>query len=113
MKNRLAIALALAALVVAVLASTSVGQAASHAVKAGVNKARASTLAGPLRANVSQPLRGPRGPRGRRGPRGLTGPAGPAGPTGATGATGATGPQGPAGTPADVTKLGRVAQGTG
>ena len=81
-----------AALVVAVLGSTSVGQAASNAVKAGVNKARSSTLAGPLRA---QPVRrGPRGPRGLRGPAGPSGPAGPAGATGAIGATGATGPQG-------------------
>ena len=100
MKGRFSIALALAALVIAVLGSTSVGQAASHAVKAGVNKARSSTLAGPLRTQAPSVLRGPRGPRGlrgRRGPRGLTGPAGqagPAGPAGATGATGATGPQG-------------------
>lgn len=106
MKERIAISLAFAALVVAALGSTSVGQAASGAVKAGVNNARSSKLAGPLRVQAGQARRGPRGFRGRRGPRGLAGPAGPAGAAGAngatgaagaTGATGATGAAGPAG----------------
>src|SRR4249919_2618582 len=97
MRERTAISLAFAALVVALLGSTSVGQAASGAVQAGVSKARASHLAGPLRMHRAQPVRGPRGKRGPRGPRGPVGPAGPAGPSGATGATGATGPQGPQG----------------
>ena len=70
MKGRIAVSLAFTALVVAVLGSTSIGQAASSAVRAGINTARSSQLAGPLRIQVSQPLRGPRGPRGRRGLRG-------------------------------------------
>jgi len=100
MRERIAIALAFAALVVALLGSTSVGQAASGAMKAGIGKARASHLAGPLRVQAGQVVRGPRGPRGKRGPRGFRGPVGPAGaegpagPAGATGATGATGAQG-------------------
>jgi hypothetical protein len=93
MKGRLAVALALAALVVAALGSTSVGQAASNAAKASINKARSSQLAGPLRVHASQPARGPRGKRGKRGPAGPAGPSGPAGPAGATG------PAGPAGAP--------------
>jgi hypothetical protein len=60
MKQRTAITLAFAALVVALLGSTSVGQAASNAVKAGVHQARSSRLAGPLRIHAGQPLR--RGP---------------------------------------------------
>ena len=90
MKHRLAIALALAALVVAALGSTSLGQAATGAAKASVDKARSSTLAGPLRVKASEVQRGPRGPRGKRGLRGLRGLTGPAGPAG---------PQGPAGPP--------------
>jgi len=103
MRGRIAISLAFAALVVAALGSTSVGQAASSAVKAGVSKARSSQLAGPLRVQAGNVTRGPRGPRGKRGPRGLTGPVGPAGaigpagPAGVNGAQGAAGQQGPAG----------------
>jgi len=81
-RQRTTISLAFAALVVALLGSTSVGQAASGAVKAGVNHARASKYAGPLRSRV---LRGPRGPRGKRGPRGRTGPPGAQGPQGLQG----------------------------
>ena len=88
-KNRLGIALGLAALVVAALGTTSAGQAAGDALKASVGNAG---VAGPLATQVVR--RGPRGPRGRRGPRGLVGPRGPAGPVGPTGATGATGAQG-------------------
>ncbi len=88
MKNRLPIALALAALVIAALGSTGLGQAASNAAKASISKARSSALAGPMRVDAGQVKRGPRGPRGLRGLRGLTGPPG------ATGATGATGPAG-------------------
>jgi Collagen triple helix repeat (20 copies) len=100
-KQRLAVTLAFTALVVALLGSTSVGQAASDNVKAGVNKARTSKYAGPLRVQAGEQVRrGPRGPRGKRGLRGLTGPAGPQGPAGATGATG---PQGPAGPPGPAT----------
>src|SRR5437588_555629 len=95
MEGRLPTALASAALVVAVMGSTSVGKAASSALRAGISKAEASALAGPLRSSTSHPRRGPRGPRGLRGARG---PVGPAGPAGATGATGLQGPPGAAGT---------------
>ena len=94
MKHRLAIALALAALVVAALGSTSLGQAATGAAKASVDKARSSTLAGPLRVKASEVQRGPRGPRGKRGLRGLRGLAGPPGAPGAQGTQGAQGLQG-------------------
>ena len=93
MKERLAIAIALAALVVAALGSTSLGQAATGAAKASVEKARSSKLAGPLRATASNPIR--RGPRGKRGKRGLRGLRGLAGPPGAAGAQGVPGPAGP------------------
>ena len=94
MKERLSIALALAALIVAVFGSTSVGQAASKAVGARITKA----TSGPLKANAGQPVRGPRGPRGLRDLRGPVGPAGAAGPAGATGAAGPAGPPGANGT---------------
>jgi Collagen triple helix repeat (20 copies) len=119
MKNRLGIALGLAALIVAALGTSSVGQAAGDALKASVGK---STIAGPLASQATR--RGPRGPRGRRGPRGLVGPRGPAGPAGPTGATGAQGAQGiqgiqgPAGPfpdslPAGKTLRGNYATATG
>ena len=95
MKSRLAIALALAALVVAALGSTSLGQAATGAAKASVDKARSSTLAGPLRVKASEVQRGPRGPRGKRGLRGLRGLTGPAGPGGPQGPAGPPGPSNP------------------
>lgn len=110
MKERIAIALAFTALVVALLGSTSVGQAASNTLKAGVKSARASKYAGPLQSKV---LRGPRGRRGKRGPRGLTGPAGPAGPIGPTGPTGATGPAGSPDTPAQVLAKIKQVDGSG
>jgi hypothetical protein len=102
MRNRLGIALGLAALMVAALGSTSAGQAAGGAVEASIAKAKASRYAGPL---ATKPKRGPRGPRGLRGLRGPAGPGGPAGPAGpqglpgVPGPQGSTGPQGPAGPP--------------
>jgi collagen triple helix repeat protein len=96
MKNRLPIALAFTALVVSLLGSTSIGQAASNAAKASIAKARSNALAGPLRTSAGEVRRGPRGLRGKRGLRGLRGLTGP---PGATGATGASGPTGPAGAP--------------
>ncbi|MDQ2983527.1 MAG: hypothetical protein M3R70_06335 [Actinomycetota bacterium] len=81
-KNRFPIALALAALIVAALGSTSVGQAAADAVRAGAGKAsKLKYAASPLTADARRPpvRRGPRGPRGLRGLRGSPGPAGPAG----------------------------------
>jgi hypothetical protein len=101
MKNRLGIALGLAALVVAALGTTSAGQAAGDALKASVGNAG---VAGPLGTQVVR--RGPRGPRGRRGPRGLVGPRGPVGPAGPTGATGAQGTQGIQGLKGDKGDIG-------
>jgi hypothetical protein len=107
LKNRLAIAFALAALIVAALGSTSAGQAAGGAVRAGLDSASSSkSVAGPL-ATQAPALRGPRGYRGYRGYRGLrgvaglpgaagaAGAAGPAGAQGVKGDTGTTGPPGP------------------
>jgi len=59
MKERMAIAIALAARVVALWLSTSDRQAA---MTSGVRKRERASLAGPLR---SQPARGPRGPQAR------------------------------------------------
>jgi hypothetical protein len=91
MRNRLGVSLGLAALVIAALGSTSIGQAAGDQVGAVVAKAKSSSAAGPF---ATKARRGPRGPRGLRGLRGPAGPAGPAGPQGAQGAQGAQGPQG-------------------
>jgi len=83
MKQRLPLLLSATALVVAVLGSTSLGQAAGNAVGQTVQKAKA-------KAGFASPTvrRGPRGPRGRRGLRGPPGPAGPAGAAGAQGPAG-------------------------
>lgn len=75
MMQRLAIAAAFAALVIAVLGSTSLGQAASNAAKSGLNKASSAGRLGGT-AHAQRGPRGPRGPRGRPGPRGAQGPAG-------------------------------------
>jgi hypothetical protein len=93
MKQRSAISLAFAALVVGLLGSTSVGQAASDAAKASINTARSTQLAGPLRVKASEPIR--RGPRGPRGKRGRRGPRGLPGAQGIQGIQGIPGPPGP------------------
>jgi Collagen triple helix repeat (20 copies) len=89
--QRLAVALAAAALAVAVLGSTPLGQAARDAVTAGVK------AAAPSRAHKasSASARGPRGPRGRRGPRGYRGFRGFLGAPGEQGPAGERGPTGP------------------
>ena len=125
MKNRLPIALSVAALAVAVLGVTSVGEAASNAVRAAfaknadaVDGISASRTPKPnhllaLGRNGQFPLRviprdiqvaidnvgpqGPRGPQGPAGPRGADGAPGPTGPPGATGPAGPAGLAGPAG----------------
>ncbi len=85
MKNKLPIALSSAALVVALLGTTPLGQAAGDAAD------------GSLRLVGMQAKKPPaRGPRGPRGPRGFAGPRGPQGPAGAQGVPG---PQGNAGSP--------------
>ena len=122
MKNRLPIALSLAALTVALLGVTSVGEAAGNAVRAAFAKnsdavdgisASRTPKANHLLAlgrNGQFPLRviprdiqvaidnaGPQGPPGPQGPRGPEGAAGPMGPMGPSGPPGVTGPPGPAG----------------
>lgn len=99
MTNRSAGALSATALVVAILGSTSLGEAAGDSIGRRFER---STGATPL-AQDARPRRGPRGPRGFRGPRGLPGPTGapgeqgPRGEAGARGADGAPGLQGPEG----------------
>ena len=72
--QRLAVALAAAALVVALLGATPLGNAAQNTVTKVVHVGKSSKQA-----------RGPRGPRGARGPRGFQGPPGVKGDKGETG----------------------------
>jgi hypothetical protein len=72
--QRLAVALSAAALVVALLGATPLGNAAEKTVKTVVRVAKPAKQA-----------RGPRGPRGYRGPRGFQGPPGVQGDKGDTG----------------------------
>jgi hypothetical protein len=82
MRERLPLVLSATAVFIAVLGSTSLGQAAGNAVGQTVQKAKSSAGFGP---SASQVLRGPRGPRGRRGPRGFRGLPGDDGADGAPG----------------------------
>jgi hypothetical protein len=124
MRRRLPIGLGIAALVIAALGFTSLGQAsklarpvsrALYANNAGaVNGFHASrtpkansllvlTAKGkvPDRAlpDISIEIPGPPGPQGAQGPQGPAGPAGAAGPAGPSGPQGPMGPSGPAGQP--------------
>jgi collagen triple helix repeat protein len=109
MRQRIPVALSVTALVVAVLGTTSLGQAASNAVRATFaqnagklrgfapsKKAKKNTVvvrgANGKIDRASLPLT--RGPRGPAGPAGATGPAGLVGATGPTGAQGAKGDKG-------------------
>jgi Collagen triple helix repeat (20 copies) len=84
MKDRLPLAVSVAALLVALLGATPVGSAAGE----GAAAVRSVT---PFAKKLP---RGPRGPKGARGPAGRPGPAGPQGASGAQGPAGAQGPQG-------------------
>jgi len=86
MKQRLPILLSAAALVVAVLGASSLGEATTNAVKntATALKQGASPVNRKAQ-NASSPRRGPRGRRGRRGSAGPPGPVGPQGPAGPQG----------------------------
>jgi hypothetical protein len=97
MRQRLPIAISLAALVVAVLGSTSLGEAARNGVTSGVSKAKQAAGLGAERQAVRRGPRGPRGPRGRRGPRGYRGFLGSPGENGAKGDKGDKGDRGPIG----------------
>ncbi len=92
-KERLPIAISIAALVVAVFGSTGLGEAAQNGVTSGVTKAKRATGLG---ASRSSARRGPRGYRGYRGYRGLRGFQGPPGDDGAKGDKGDKGDTGPA-----------------
>jgi hypothetical protein len=82
MRERLPLVLSATAVFIAVLGSTSLGQAAGNAVGQTVDKAKATAGFGPA---ASQLRRGPRGPRGKRGPRGFRGLPGDDGADGAPG----------------------------
>jgi hypothetical protein len=82
MRERLPLVLSATAVFIAVLGSTSLGQAAGNAVGQTVQKAKVTAGFGP---SASRVLRGPRGPRGRRGPRGFRGLPGDDGADGAPG----------------------------
>ena len=90
-KERLPIAISIAALVVAVLGSTGLGEAAQNGVTAGASKAKRATGLG---AEKSSARRGPRGPRGYRGYRGYRGLRGFQGPPGDKGDKGDKGDRG-------------------
>lgn len=113
MRQRIPVVLALTALVVAVLGTTSLGEAASNAVRAtfaqNAGKLRGFTPSKTAKKNTVV-VRGANGKidraslpltQGPRGPAGLAGLAGPAGATGPAGAPGAAGPQGPKGDKGD------------
>lgn len=97
MKQKLPLALSAAALAVAVLGSTPLGEAAGTAAKRGLVTAKI----GKSESEAQRGPRGRRGPRGKRGPRGRTGARGLPGAPGPAGATGPAGPAGAAG-PAGV-----------
>ena len=80
--QRLSVALAAAALVVALLGTTPLGQAARDVVKSGVTLAKKASGAHAGKASRRGP-RGPRGYRGYRGPRGFQGPPGDTSPSNA------------------------------
>jgi collagen triple helix repeat protein len=96
MKERLPIAISIAALVVAVFGVTPLGGAAWHAVTTSDAQQEKATTARPATDAKRRPrvLRGPRGPRGFRGPRGLQGLQGSQGPQGIQGVQGIQGPAG-------------------
>lgn len=91
MHQRLPIAISVAALVVAVLGSTSLGDAARDGIQKGV---RAAESLKPGSTEKASARRGPRGPRGRRGPRGYRGLRGFQGPPGDKGDKGDKGDRG-------------------
>jgi hypothetical protein len=118
-KNLLPTAISLAALVVAVLGATPVGEAAGYVVKYALNAGKVDGIdasrvpsAGkllPLGDDKKFPAsvipagavapQGPPGPGGAQGPAGPEGPVGPAGPPGSEGPAGPAGAAGPQGEP--------------
>ena len=78
-KERLPIAISIAALVVALLGVTGLGEAAQNGVTASVTKAKRAAGLSTTRTAARRGPRGPRGPRGYRGDRGPRGFQGPPG----------------------------------
>jgi len=91
-RDRLAVAISTAALLVALLGTTSLGEAARNVAESGVNVAK----------KVTGQKSSTRGPRGRRGPRGFRGQRGLRGFLGAPGEQGPKGEQGAKGDRGDV-----------
>jgi hypothetical protein len=119
-RRRLPLALAVAAVVIAVLGQTPVGEAARNVVAYALNAGKVDGISasrtprpghllalGPDAKFTASALppgpQGPPGPPGVQGPEGPAGPQGPEGPPGAPGAQGPPGERGPQGEPA--TKL--------
>lgn len=92
MRQRLPIALSSAALVVALLGATSLGEAARNGAASTYTKAKKAAGLGSAKSSAR---RGPRGPRGPRGYRGLRGPRGFLGAPGEKGEKGDKGDPGP------------------
>lgn len=129
MRKRLPVLLAAVAVVAAVLAFTTVGEAAKRLVlpprSVGAEQLKANAVTGvkirPGSIQVTDLSQAARrslaGPQGAQGPQGLVGPAGPKGPTGARGATGAKGSTGAKGDKGDkgdpATKLWAVVAADG
>lgn len=126
MRKRLPILVAAVAVVAAVLAFTSVGEAAKRLVlpprSVGAEQLKANAVTGvkirpgsiqvnDLSQAARQSLVGPQGPQGPVGPAGPKGPTGARGATGAKGSTGAKGDKGDKGDPA--TKLWAVVNADG
>ena len=98
MRERLPIVLSAAALVVALLGVTPLGQAAGSAAANGLTTAKVSLGGAEFgTAGAGAKPRVIRGPRGRTGPRGPAGPAGSVGPAGSAGSAGSVGPAGAVG----------------
>jgi hypothetical protein len=93
-KERLPIAISVAALVVAVLGATGLGEAAQNGVTAGASKAKRATGLGAEKSSARRGPRGRRGYRGYRGYRGFRGLRGFQGPPGDKGDKGDKGDRG-------------------
>ena len=101
MRGRLPIVLSITALVVAVLGSTPIGEAAKNAIvprnSVGTHQLKNNAVTAAKVKNfslIAADFRPGQLPRGRVGPQGPAGPKGAAGTPGATGVTGAAGPAG-------------------
>jgi hypothetical protein len=110
LRDKIPIALAAAALVVALLGTTPLGQAAGDAADSSLKlvgiQAKKKPLRGPRGPRGPAGPRGPQGPVGSQGPQGLQGPLGAQGVPGAQGVSGADGATGPKGEKGDTGERG-------